>query len=91
MIYIIAYKLCRKNARRKLYSKMNFFDTQHEAEQQFEFFVKNRPADDKPKEWELLTGDWKHITFFCNKCKRVMDERCKMCSDYKKGNENAKP
>ena len=75
MIYIIAYKLCRKNARRKIYAKMHF-DTQYEAEKQFELYVKNRPADDKPKNWELLTGDWKHITFFCNVCKRCTDERC---------------
>ena len=90
MIYIIAYKLCRKNARRKIYAKMHF-DTQYEAEKQFEFYVKNRPADDKPKEWELLTGDWKHITFFCNQCKRVVDERCASCTvkdDMKKGNED---
>lgn len=93
MIYIIAYKLCRKNARRKIYAKMHF-DTQYEAEKQFEFYVKNRPADDKPKEWELLTGDWKHIAYFCNKCKRFMDNRCVGCVyhtayyyKYKKGNE----
>ena len=91
MIYIIAYKLCRKNARRKIYAKMHF-DTQYEAKCQFSYYVKNRPADDKPKEWELLTGDWKHITYFCNSCKRVMDNRCIGC-EYriayynKKGNE----
>lgn len=86
MIYIIAYKLCRKNARRKIYAKMHF-DTQHEAEKQFEFYVNNRPSDDKPKEWELLTGDWKHIAYFCNACKGPMTSRCKDCNFYKKGNE----
>lgn len=75
MIYIIAYKLCRKNARRKIYAKMHF-DTQYEAEKQFEFYVRNRPADDKPKEWELLTGDWKHIAYFCNGCNRIMNDAC---------------
>ena len=93
MIYIIAYKLCRKNARRKIYAKVHY-DTQYEAEKQFEFYVKNRPADDKPKEWELLTGDWKHICFFCNKCNRLTDHTCEynglnVCPEYlrMKGNE----
>lgn len=86
MIYIISYKLKRKNARRKIYAKMHY-DTQYEAEKQFEHYVKNRPADDKPKIWELLTGDWKHITFYCPTCKTCMDYRCKMCNEYKKGNE----
>ena len=87
MIYIMAYRLCRKNARRKVYVKLQC-DEQVEALRQFDFYCRERlKVDKRKKEWELLTGDWKHITFFCNKCKRVMDERCIMCSDYKKGNE----
>ncbi|MBO7733821.1 MAG: hypothetical protein J6S67_14760 [Methanobrevibacter sp.] len=87
MIYIMAYRLCRKNARRKVYVKLQC-EGEFEAVRQFDFYCRERlKVDSKPKEWELLTGDWKHITFFCNKCKCVMDERCMMCSDYKKGNE----
>lgn len=93
MIYIMAYRLCRKNARRKVYVRLQCKD-QYEAVKQFEFYVKNRPSDDKPKDWELLTGDWKHICFFCKKCDRITDNTCtpkgfSVCPEYlrMKGNE----
>lgn len=87
MIYIMAYRLCRKNARRKVYVRLECKD-QTEALRQFDFYCRERlKVDNKPKEWELLTGDWKHLAFFCNKCNRVMDDRCYTCSYYKKGNE----
>lgn len=86
MTYIMAYRLCRKNARRKVYVRLECED-QVTALRQFDFYCRERLViDKKNKEWELLTGDWKHITFFCNECNRVMDVRCKMCSDYKEGN-----
>lgn len=86
MIYIMAYRLRRKKARRKVYVRLDCKDPA-EAIRQFDFYCRERLViDKKNKEWELLTGDWKHITFFCNKCNRVMDERCKMCNDYKEGN-----
>ena len=79
MIFIMAYKLVRKNARRKIYVKIDALD-QTDAIRQFGFYCRDRePIDDKPKVWELLTGDWKHITFYCNSCHRCMDERCVGC------------
>lgn len=63
MIYIFAYRLKRKNARRKIYVKKEFAD-QHEALQQFYSYCKTRENDKIKKEWELLTGDWKHIAYF---------------------------
>lgn len=87
MIYIMAYRLCRKNARRKVYVRLEC-ESQTEALRQFDFYCRERlKVDNKPKEWELLTGDWKHLAFFCNTCNRVMDFRCKECNEYKKGNE----
>ena len=64
MVFIIAYRLKRKNARRKVYAKIHCID-QYDAVKQFESYcIKRQMMDDKPKEWELLTGDWKHIEYF---------------------------
>ena len=64
MKYIIAYKLKRKNARRKECARFNCED-QHEALMQFNSYCAMRErADLRPKQWELLTGDWKHISFY---------------------------
>ena len=64
MVFIIAYRLQRKNARRKVYAKLNCKD-QMEAVKQFVSYCDMRMrVDEKPKQWELLTGDWKHITFY---------------------------
>lgn len=65
MRFIIAYKLKRKNARRKVYAKIECID-QHEAVKLFASHCKRHSMvpDEKPRQWELLTGDWKHITFY---------------------------
>lgn len=64
MVFIIAYRLKRKNARRKVYVKLECKD-QYEAVKQFESYCAMRERmDEKPKDWELLTGDWKHIEFY---------------------------
>lgn len=66
MTYIIAYRLIRKNARRKVYSRMNCID-EHDALMQFKAYCDMRQrVDDKAKQWELLRGDWKHIKFYEN-------------------------
>lgn len=64
MKYIIAFKLKRKNARRKEYSRIECMD-QHDALLQFNSYCRMRERTDlRPKQWELLTGDWKHIAFY---------------------------
>lgn len=63
MRFIIAYKLKRKNARRKVYAKLECTD-QYDAVMQFEYYCKMRDKDEKPRDWELLTGDWKHVMFY---------------------------
>lgn len=64
MKYIIAFKLKRKNARRKEYSRIECMD-QHDALLQFNSYCRMRERVDlRPKQWELLTGDWKHIAFY---------------------------
>lgn len=64
MRFIIAYRLKRKNARRKVYVKLDC-SSQYEAVQQFRSYCNMRErTDEKPKQWELLTGDWKHIEFY---------------------------
>lgn len=70
MVFIIAYRLKRKNARRKVYAKLECVD-QHDALKQFESYCNMRmnAPDEKPRQWELLTGDWKHITFYEGKTK----------------------
>lgn len=72
MRYIIAYRLKRKNARRKEYAKFDAIDG-HDAIIQFESYIKDRQEkfEEPPKVWELLTGDWKHVCFWCDECKRV--------------------
>jgi len=74
MRFIIAYRLKRKNARRKVYTKLECKD-QYEALQQFNAYCEMRMrVDEKPKQWELLTGDWKHITYYEG---GDPDEQCK--------------
>lgn len=64
MIYIFAYKLKRKNARRKIYVKKEF-NSQYEAISRFNNYCKARNELDGSKmQWELLTGDWKHICYY---------------------------
>ena len=69
MVFIVAYRLKRKNARRKVDAKI-FTESQDNALSQFKRYCDNKSREDaKPKQWELLTGDWKHITFYEGKQK----------------------
>lgn len=62
MTFIIAYKLKRKNARRKILLRL-FIDSKESAIKRFdEICFAN--DDSNKKQYELLTGDWKHITYF---------------------------
>lgn len=64
MVFIIAYRLKRKNARRKVEAKI-FTASEEHAMEHFKKYCDNKSREDaKPKQWELLTGDWKHITFY---------------------------
>lgn len=64
MVFIVAYRLKRKNARRKVEVKI-FTESQDNALSQFKRYCDNKSREDKkPKKWELLTGDWKHIIFY---------------------------
>ncbi len=61
MVYIVAYRLKRKNARRRIAMRMDCY-SEEKALSNFNLFVNMR--NDPKREWELLTGDWKHITFY---------------------------
>ena len=63
MVFIIAYRLKRKNARRKVEAKIFTADQEH-ALIHFKKYCDNKSMDETRKQWELLTGDWKHITFY---------------------------
>lgn len=85
MRYIIAYKLRRKNARRRMYSKFDAIDL-FDARKQFESYMKNRIKlgfEPNKKVWELLTGDWKHICFWCDECEKETGEGCNICTEFK--------
>lgn len=60
MIFYIAYRLKRKNARRKIAAKVWAPDVEN-AKRDFDNFVKHDETNNK--QWELLTGDWKHIKY----------------------------
>ena len=83
MRYIIAYRLKRKNARRREYAKFDAID-EHDAIKQFEYYIKDRQEKFKesPKIWELLTGDWKHICFWCEEFSRIAyNVECNNCEN----------
>ena len=61
MVFIIAYRLKRKNARRKIAAKIFSCDANHAIEHFKKYAEAN---DDSKKSWELLTGDWKTITHY---------------------------
>lgn len=83
MRYIIAYRLKRKNARRRMYSKFDAL-TECESVEQFESYIKYRKTleDTSSKIWELLTGDWKHICYWCEDCERATNEACNLCTRF---------
>lgn len=62
MVFIIAYRLKRKNARRKIFVKLDVIN-QEIAKRRFKEFVADCGDADK-KQYELLTGDWKHIQYY---------------------------
>jgi len=62
MVFIIAYRLKRKNARRKIFVKLDVIN-QEIAKRRFKEFVTDCGDADK-KQYELLTGDWKHIQYY---------------------------
>ena len=84
MRYIIAYRLKRKNPRRRIYSKFDAIDVL-DARKQFESYINYRKkSDDTSKQiWELLTGDWQHVCFWCEKCEKETEIECVICKDFK--------
>ena len=85
MRYIIAYKLRRKNARRRMYSKFDAIDLL-DARKQFESYMNNRiklGCEPNKEVWELLTGDWKHICFWCDECEKETEITCEKCEEFK--------
>ena len=62
MRYIVAYRLRRKNARRKIVMKMEVYN-QEKAIKDFNVYINMKNDSDK-KIYELLTGNWKHICFY---------------------------
>ena len=61
MKYIICFKLKRRNARRK---ELKRFDAKNEKEAKKEFAGQIYLFGEETKNYELLTGDWKHICFY---------------------------
>lgn len=61
MIYIVAYRLKRKNARRKIAMKMDVGSLDR-AMTDFKLYADMK--NDPKRTWELLTGDWKVITTY---------------------------
>lgn len=61
MIFYVAYRLKRKNARRKIAAKF-WCQNVEGAKRDFNIFVEHTESNNK--QWELLTGDWKHIIFY---------------------------
>lgn len=61
MVYIVAYRLKRKNARRKIAMKMNCSNLS-KAMEDFKRYVDH--VNDPKRSWELLSGDWKVITYY---------------------------
>lgn len=62
MTFIIAYKLKRKNARRKILLRL-FIKSEESAIKRFDEICFVNGDSDK-RQYELLTGDWKHIAFY---------------------------
>ena len=84
MRYIIAYRLKRKNARRRMYAKLEAVDL-IDAQEQFESYIQYRKTecDTSKQVWELLTGDWKHICFWCEECNRITHNvECSNCKHF---------
>lgn len=55
-----------------------------EAIKQFDSYIQYRKqTEDTSKQlWELLTGDWQHVCFWCEECKSHTAELCNICDHY---------
>ena len=62
MIFYVAFRLKRKNARRRIAAKFILPDAER-AKEDFKLFVESNKEPNN-KQWELLTGDWKHIEYY---------------------------
>lgn len=63
MRYIVCYRLHRKNARRKeLY--LENFENEIMAIESFKKHCQIHFEEVKSRDFELLTGDWKHIAYY---------------------------
>ena len=68
-----------------MYSKFDANDSL-DAIKQFESYINYRKKfpDISKQVWELLTGDWKHVCYWCVKCDRVTYiVECKNCEIFK--------
>lgn len=86
MRYIICYKLRRKNARRKELFRMDF-DNDKEA---IDFFYRTCKVRDERRDYELLTGDWKHIAYYTKdglNIEPILPKNFKPIEKYKGANE----
>lgn len=63
MKYIFCYRLNRKNARRKEFMRQEYKD-KAEAIVMFRRYCEGNFDGKRFKEFELLTGDWKHISYY---------------------------
>lgn len=60
MTFYVAFRLKRKNARRRIAARFILPD-EESAKRDFKKFVET--SSQSNIEYELLTGDWKHILF----------------------------
>lgn len=63
MRYIVCYRLHRKNARRKEVYRENF-ENERIAIESFRKYCQIHFDEVKKRDFELLTGDWKHIAYY---------------------------
>ena len=62
MVFYVAFRLKRKRARRRIAAKFILPNIEM-AKEDFELFVLSHENYNN-RQWELLTGDWKHIEFY---------------------------
>lgn len=67
-----------------MYSKFDAVDVL-DARKQFESYINYRKkSDDTSKQvWELLTGDWRHVCFWCEQCEKETEISCIRCAEMK--------
>lgn len=69
-----------------MYSKFDAIDL-FDARKQFESYMMNRIKlgfEPNKEVWELLTGDWKHICFWCDECEKETEAYCEQeqCKEF---------